>query len=269
MSTDLPPDPQAAAAAQRRRLTYLIAAAIAVAIVAAVLLLRPAGQAPAPEPPAQPASAPAEPASAPEAPASEASAPEVAAAPPASAASAAEEPPPAPASAPPEAASAAPPKPPAPKAPSTKKPPPPKPPKAPKPEAPPQAAGAPLRPGQLAAAEQVYVGEARCDGNVKVRVQPISGQPGHFQLTVGKARYHMVPEETKTGAVRLEDRKAGVVWLQIPAKSMLLNAKQGRRVADNCRLAEQQAGGDAGAPGLGIQAAPSGASGAADTSGPR
>jgi hypothetical protein len=50
-----------------------------------------------------------------------------------------------------------------------------------------------------------------------------------------------VPEETTTGAVRLEDRRAGIVWLQIPAKSMLMNAKIGQRMADGCLHAEQRA----------------------------
>jgi hypothetical protein len=51
----------------------------------------------------------------------------------------------------------------------------------------------------------------------------------------------MVPEETSTGAVRLFDKKAGVVWLQIPAKSMLLNTRAGQRLVDRCTHAEQRA----------------------------
>jgi hypothetical protein len=50
----------------------------------------------------------------------------------------------------------------------------------------------------------------------------------------------VAPEETDTGAVRLEDKKSGVVWIQIPAKSMLMNAKIGQRVADGCVMAEQK-----------------------------
>ena len=51
----------------------------------------------------------------------------------------------------------------------------------------------------------------------------------------------MVPESTPTGAVRLEDKKAGVVWLQIANKSMLMNAKVGQRMVDACQHAEQRA----------------------------
>ena len=60
--------------------------------------------------------------------------------------------------------------------------------------------------------------------------------------------------------VRLEDRKAGVVWLQIPSKSMLMNAKLGQRLVDSC-LNEAQRGeavlaAAAGAPSIGIATVP-------------
>jgi hypothetical protein len=98
-----------------------------------------------------------------------------------------------------------------------------------------------LTPGQMAAAERVYLGDAKCDMKESVSVRAIEGKPGHFELLHKKARYTLVPEETQTGAVRLEDRQAGIVWLQIPAKSMLLNAKLGQRVVDGCMHAEQVA----------------------------
>jgi hypothetical protein len=34
--------------------------------------------------------------------------------------------------------------------------------------------------------------------------------------------------------VRLEDNSAGIVWLQLPSKSMLVSQKEGRRIADEC-----------------------------------
>jgi len=41
--------------------------------------------------------------------------------------------------------------------------------------------------------------------------------------------------------VKLTDAKAGVIWLQIPAKSMLLNERAGSRFVDRCMHAEQRA----------------------------
>lgn len=97
-----------------------------------------------------------------------------------------------------------------------------------------------LTEGQLDAAGRVYKGEASCEFGEKVQLTAIEGQPGHFKLGYKKASYYLVPEETTTGAVRLEDRRAGIVWLQIPAKSMLMNSKIGQRLADNCLHDEQR-----------------------------
>jgi hypothetical protein len=57
--------------------------------------------------------------------------------------------------------------------------------------------------------------------------------------------YNMVPEETTTGAVRLQDKKTGMVWLQIPSKSMLMNSRAGQRMVDGCTQSEQRAAVDA------------------------
>lgn len=95
--------------------------------------------------------------------------------------------------------------------------------------------------GQLDVAARVLTGDADCEFAQQVSVQPVAGQPGHFNVGFKKAVYRMVPQETTTGAVRLEDRRAGMVWLQIPSKSMLMNAKIGQRMVDACLHAEQRA----------------------------
>lgn len=94
---------------------------------------------------------------------------------------------------------------------------------------------------QLLVADRVLTGDAACEMNQSVSVEPIKGKPGHFQLRFKKASYTMVPEETSSGAVRLEDKKAGIVWLQIPSKSMLMNSRAGQRLVDGCLHAEQRA----------------------------
>ena len=98
-----------------------------------------------------------------------------------------------------------------------------------------------LTEGQLAAAGRVMVGTASCEFNQQVSVAALDGKPGHFKVGFNKSSYVMVPEETTTGAVRLEDKKNGMVWVQIPAKSMLLNAKAGQRMVDGCQQKEQRA----------------------------
>ena len=97
-----------------------------------------------------------------------------------------------------------------------------------------------LAPGQLDVASRVLTGDMACEFNQTVGVRPIDGQRGHFKLVFKKASYTLVPLETSTGAVRLEDRKAGVVWLQIATKSMLLNARTGNRMVDSCLHDDQR-----------------------------
>ncbi len=93
---------------------------------------------------------------------------------------------------------------------------------------------------QLAIASRVLTGRASCEFDQSVSVEPLNGQPGTFKVAFKNANYTMVPEETTSGAVRLQDKKAGVVWLQIPTKSMLMNSKVGQRLVDNCTQAEQR-----------------------------
>ncbi|MFG6449270.1 hypothetical protein ACG0Z6_13655 [Roseateles sp. BYS180W] len=116
----------------------------------------------------------------------------------------------------------------------------------------------PLSDAQLAVAPHVAHGEAHCEFNQKVLITPNPNKAGHFKLQFGKQTYNMTPEPTSTGAVRLEDKHAGVVWLQIPAKSMLMNTKVGQRLVDSCVNEEQKsfaaamAAEAASAPGTGL-----------------
>lgn len=87
---------------------------------------------------------------------------------------------------------------------------------------------------QLAVASRVLTGAADCEFNQQINVQPLNGVPGYFTVSHKGKRYRMLPRETATGAVRLEDPAAGIVWLQIPTKSMLMNARVGQRLVDSC-----------------------------------
>jgi hypothetical protein len=118
------------------------------------------------------------------------------------------------------------------------------------------AQAAELTAGQLEAASRVYLGAARCEFNQTVSLSAVDGRPGHFRLGYKNASYTLVPQETTTGAVRLEDTKAGIVWLQIPAKSMLMNARLGQRVLDGCMHAEQRAAAEPAGGGIGVAVAP-------------
>ena len=95
--------------------------------------------------------------------------------------------------------------------------------------------------GQLDVAARVLTGAADCEFNQRITVAALHGQPGYFTVSHQGRHYRMLPRETSTGAVRLEDPANGIVWLQIPAKSMLMNARRGQRMVDSCMHAEQRA----------------------------
>jgi hypothetical protein len=99
----------------------------------------------------------------------------------------------------------------------------------------------PISEAQVQLASRVYTGTAQCEFNQSVSVVPVQDKPGYFKVGFNKASYTMTPQETTTGAVRLEDKKNGIVWLQIPAKSMMMNQKIGQRMVDGCTVAEQRA----------------------------
>ena len=109
-----------------------------------------------------------------------------------------------------------------------------------KPAAKPAAAPeAPLTDGQLAVADRVMTGTAECEFKQTVSVEK-EAAPGHFKVTYGKNSYTMVPQETTTGAVVLVDKAKDVEWLQIPAKSMLLDQKAHKRLVTECQEAAQK-----------------------------
>ncbi len=97
-----------------------------------------------------------------------------------------------------------------------------------------QAADAALTPAEMAIAERVYQGRLPCELGAFVTLTPDPKAPGFFNVQVNNLKFRMFPVETTTGAIRLEDKKAGAVWLQLANKSMLMNQKLGQRLADAC-----------------------------------
>lgn len=91
----------------------------------------------------------------------------------------------------------------------------------------------------LAIASRVHVGRIACELGAYVNVAADAQAPGHFHVEGKGFKYYMSPVPTSTGTVRLEDTKAGAVWLQIANKSMLMNQRLGQRLADECMSSEQ------------------------------
>lgn len=96
-----------------------------------------------------------------------------------------------------------------------------------------------LSPEELEIAERVHVGHIACELGASVRVTADAHAAGFFYIEGKGFKYHMAPVVSRTSSVRLEDQKAGAVWLQIANKSMLMNQKLGQRLADECMSPQQ------------------------------
>ena len=93
----------------------------------------------------------------------------------------------------------------------------------------------------LAVAQRVFTGKVQCELGADVTITADEKRPGFFTVSTKNVRYRMHPVESRTGAIRLEDPKAGAMWLQISNKSMLMNQKMGLRLADECQAPAQLA----------------------------
>lgn len=102
-----------------------------------------------------------------------------------------------------------------------------------------QAAEAALTPAELAIAERVQVGKIPCELGASVTLTADAKNPGYFDMHGKNFDFRMFPVPTSTGAIRLEDQKAGAVWLQLANKSMLMSQKLGIRLADECTTPAQ------------------------------
>ncbi len=91
-----------------------------------------------------------------------------------------------------------------------------------------------LTDAELEIAKTIQTGRIQCELGADVTVSADEKNPGFFHVVAGKQRYYMHPVESRTGAVRMEDNRAGAMWLQLGNKSMLMNQRLGQRIADEC-----------------------------------
>lgn len=97
-----------------------------------------------------------------------------------------------------------------------------------------------LTPADLEVAKRIFVGDIPCELGATVHITPHKRE-GFFNVRAGIQRFRMHPVESRTGAIRLEDPRAGAMWLQLGNKSMLMSQKMGRRLADDCMSPAQAA----------------------------
>lgn len=81
----------------------------------------------------------------------------------------------------------------------------------------------------------LVAGNFRCELGNQVDVSADPQHPDAINVAWKGRSYPLQAVATSTGALRYEDVASGHVWIQIPAKSMLLNAKAGQQLANECK----------------------------------
>jgi hypothetical protein len=81
--------------------------------------------------------------------------------------------------------------------------------------------------------------EYSCELNNKVAIYRNPMDDSHIALRWQNHLRRMDKVGTTTGAQRYENTKVGLVWIGIPSKGILLDSKQNRQLANECKDAEQ------------------------------
>jgi hypothetical protein len=82
--------------------------------------------------------------------------------------------------------------------------------------------------------------EYHCELGNKLTIYENAADEKHIGLRWKTRLSRLTRVETTTGANRFENRSQGLVWIGIPAKGMLLDAKKGQQLANECKSPEQQ-----------------------------
>ncbi len=82
--------------------------------------------------------------------------------------------------------------------------------------------------------DQMRSGHYECDLSREVVVKEVDVESLSAVLSWQGRDYPMQAVRAATGALRLEDPQAGLVWLTILGKSILLDARDGKQLANDC-----------------------------------
>jgi hypothetical protein len=81
--------------------------------------------------------------------------------------------------------------------------------------------------------------EFNCELGNKITIYSNADDDRHIALRWKKRLHRLTRVGTSTGANRFENRLFGLIWIGIPAKGMLLDSKQNRQLANECKNSEQ------------------------------
>ncbi|WP_050416697.1 MliC family protein [Azoarcus sp. CIB] len=79
-------------------------------------------------------------------------------------------------------------------------------------------------------------GTYRCDMGRRVDVQRPTGDASLIQIGWSGKRYQLARNPSHSGLPRFEDDRSGLVWIDLPWKSILLDRDTNKPLASDCKL---------------------------------
>ena len=81
-------------------------------------------------------------------------------------------------------------------------------------------------------------GTYRCDLGQQVEIQRDPRNANALKLAWQGSHYTLQRYESDSGLPRYEDRAKGLLWIDLPWKSVLMDANSGRPLANDCKAAK-------------------------------
>lgn len=87
---------------------------------------------------------------------------------------------------------------------------------------------------------QLASGVYRCELGQSVEIQRDSQDANLIEVRWQGNRHRMQRHDSASGLPRYEDRQNGLLWIDLPWKSVLMDVNSGRPLANECKVAQGQ-----------------------------